>query len=122
MIPTLASLAGDGVDPASVALREAVQTAHRAGVRIVFGTDGGVLPHGENAKEFTALAKAGLPPLEAIRAATINAAAALGLGQEIGQIKAGYAADLIAVAGDPLQDLEALSRIRFVMRGGRVVQ
>jgi imidazolonepropionase-like amidohydrolase len=121
MIPTLASLAGEGSDPASVALREAVGTAHRAGVRIVFGTDGGVLPHGENAKEFTALAKAGLPALDAIRAATINAAETFGLGAEIGQIKQGYAADLIAVAGNPLTDLDALSRIRFVMRGGRVV-
>ena len=122
MIPTLASLAGDGDDPPSVALRSAVRTAHMAGVRIVFGTDGGVLPHGENAKEFAALSKAGVPPLDAIRAATINAAAAFGLGEEIGQIKAGYAADLIAVSGNPLQDLESLRRVRFVMRRGRLVQ
>jgi imidazolonepropionase-like amidohydrolase len=122
MIPTLASLAGDGVDPPSVALRAAVETAHRAGVRLVFGTDGGVLPHGENAKEFAALAKAGVPPLDAIRAATINAADAFGLGREIGQIKAGYAADLVAAGGNPLQDPEALSRISFVMRGGRIVR
>lgn len=122
MMPTLASLVGDGLDPPAVALRAAVETAHRAEVRIVFGTDAGVLPHGENAKEFAALAKAGVPPLDAIRAATINAAAAFGLDHEIGQIKAGYAADMIAVGGMPLQDLEALSRIRFVMSRGHVVQ
>ena len=121
MIPTLASLAGDGADPAAVALRAAVETAHRAGVRIVFGTDGGVLPHGENAKEFAAMAKAGVPPIDAIRAATINAADAFGLGAEIGRLTAGSAADLIAVEGNPLDDLQALARVTFVMRAGQVV-
>ncbi len=122
MIPTVASLVGDAADPPAVALRAAVETAHLAGVRIVFGTDGGVLPHGENAKEFAALAKAGVPPLDAIRAATINAAAAFGLDDHVGQIKVGYAADLIAIGGSPLQDPEALSRVRFVMRNGRIVE
>ncbi len=122
MIPTLASLAGDAADPPSIALRGAVETAHRAGVRMVFGTDGGVLPHGKNAKEFAALAKAGVPRIDAIRAATINAAEVLGLGQDVGQIKVGYAADLIAIAGNPLDDSDALSRVRFVMRNGRVVE
>jgi imidazolonepropionase-like amidohydrolase len=122
MMPTLASLIGDGTDPPSMALRAAVETAHRAGVRIVFGTDGGVLPHGENAKEFAAMAKAGVPAVDAIRAATIDAAETFGLGKEIGHLRTGYAADLIAVEGNPLDDLQALSRVTFVMRNGKVIR
>jgi len=122
MVPTLASLVGDGTDAPSVALRAAVETAHREGVRIVFGTDGGVLPHGENAKEFPAMGKAGVPAIDAIRAATINAAESFGLAKEIGQINPGYAADLIAVDGNPLEDLQALSRVTFVMRNGKVIR
>lgn len=121
MMPTLASLVGDAVDPASVALRTSVETAYSAGVRIVFGTDGGVLPHGENAKEFAALSKAGITPIDAIRAATINAAEAFALANEIGQIKVGYAADLIAVAGDPLKNFQGLASVSFVMRRGRII-
>jgi imidazolonepropionase-like amidohydrolase len=121
MTPTLASLAGDPADPAAKALRAAVVAAHRAGVRLVFGTDGGVLPHGENAKEFAALVDAGIPTIEAIRAATINAAGAYGLGDEFGQIKVGYRADLIAIDGDPLKDVQSLMRPSFVMHDGRVV-
>jgi imidazolonepropionase-like amidohydrolase len=121
MIPTLASLIGDGKEPAAEALRAAVATAHREKVRIVFGTDGGVLPHGENAKEFPAMVAAGLPAIDAIRAATVNAAQAFRLAGEIGQIKAGYRADVIAVAGNPLADIRALSRVVFVMHDGRIV-
>ena len=91
------------------------------GVPIV-GTDGGVLPHGENAKEFAALVQAGLPALEAIRAATVNAARAFRLDREVGQIKAGYRADIIAVNGDPLHDIQSLSNPIFVMHDGTVVQ
>ena len=76
MVPTLASLAGERTGPAAVALRRAVAAAQRAGVRLVFGTDGGVLPHGQNAREFASLIAAGLSPIEAIRAATTNAAQA----------------------------------------------
>ena len=96
-------------------------TAHAERVRLVFGTDGGVLPHGENAKEFPAMVAAGIPAIDAIRAATVNAAQAFKLGDQIGQIKAGYRADLIAVEGDPLRDVQALSRVVFVMHDGRVV-
>lgn len=73
LIPTLASLVAERTGPVAVALRQSVATAARAGVRIVFGTDGGVLPHGQNAREFQALVAAGLKPIEVIRAATINA-------------------------------------------------
>jgi len=119
--PTLASLAGDPADPAAKGLRAAVVAAHRAGVRLVFGTDGGVLPHGENAKEFAALVDAGISAIEAIRAATINAASAYRLGDELGQIKVGYRADFIAIDGDPLKDVQSLMRPSFVMHDGRVI-
>jgi imidazolonepropionase-like amidohydrolase len=121
MVPTLASLLPGTPPDARSSLSGAVRAAHDAGVRIVFGTDGGVLPHGENAREFAALAAAGLPAADAIRAATVNAAAAFGLGRS-GELRAGYAADLVAVAGNPLADPGALSRVLFVMKGGKVVK
>jgi imidazolonepropionase-like amidohydrolase len=91
-------------------------------VHLVFGTDGGVLPHGKNAAEFAALRRAGVSPLEAIRAATINAARAFQIADSIGTLAPGMVADLIAVEGDPLVDLEVLGRPRFVMSRGRVVR
>jgi imidazolonepropionase-like amidohydrolase len=122
MIPTLASLVGERTGPAALALRKSVAAAHAAGVRIVFGTDGGVLPHGDNAKEFPALTAAGLSPVDAIRAATVEAARAFRLEKETGAIAAGLSADIIAVDGDPLADVQALSRVVFVMHKGRVVK
>jgi imidazolonepropionase-like amidohydrolase len=122
LVPTLASLLGGLEDEARLSLQASVEAAHRAGVRLVFGTDGGVLPHGENAKEFAALLEAGVPVMAAIRAATVDAAAALGLAAEIGTIGIGKIADLIAVDGDPLRDPTALSRVTFVMRAGHVVR
>jgi imidazolonepropionase-like amidohydrolase len=71
-------------------------------------------------REFTLLVRAGLSPLEAIQAATVNAADHLGIGTEAGTIAAGRPADIIAVAGDPLRDVAALEQVRFVMRGGRI--
>lgn len=94
--------------------------AHAAGVKIAFGTDNGVGPHGDNAREFVLLVQAGLTPIEAIRTATINAADHFGLQDEIGRITAGYNADIIAVDGDPLQDVAVLRDVKFVMRGGNV--
>ena len=120
MIPTLASLAGGRTGPAAVALREAVGLAHQAGVRLVFGTDGGVLPHGENGREFGALTAAGLSTIDAIRAATINAASAFNLGRA-GTLEVGAPADLIALDGNPLEDVTALTRVVYVMRAGRPV-
>lgn len=119
MIPTLASLTGTDSSAASRALFDGVRAAYRAGVTLVFGTDGGVLPHGSNAMEFLAMARAGVSVIDAIRAATINAASALGLADSVGTIAPGMVADLIAVEGDPLADLKALQRVRFVMRGGQ---
>jgi imidazolonepropionase-like amidohydrolase len=107
--------------PQNDALKAAVLAAQRAGVRVVFGTDGGVLPHGKNAAEFRALTLAGLSPLETLRAATTNAALALGLQGKVGALAEGLPADIIAVDGDPLADIDAMKRILFVMRNGRVI-
>lgn len=97
-----------------------VRRAHAGGVRIAFGTDSGVSAHGDNAQEFALLVRAGMTPLQAIQAATVNAAAHLRISQDAGRIAPGMPADLIAVGGDPLTDVTELERVRFVMRGGAV--
>jgi len=99
---------------------ESTRLAHRGGVRIAFGTDSSVSPHGQNAREFGLLVRAGLSPLEAIQAATVNAADHLGIAAEAGTIAAGRPADIVAVAGDPLRDVAALEHVGFVMRGGLI--
>jgi imidazolonepropionase-like amidohydrolase len=91
-------------------------------VTIVFGTDGGVLPHGKNADEFVALVNAGLTPLAAIQSATINAAKAFGIDNVTGSIRPGLSADLIAVEGDPFTDITALQRVRAVILHGVVIK
>lgn len=120
LIPTLASLVGADTSAVSRELARAVALARRAGVRLVFGTDGGVLPHGQNAQEFAALYRAGIPLLDLLRAATINAARAFGL-DSLGQVAPGMAADIVALDRDPLGDVTAYQRVRFVMSRGRVV-
>jgi imidazolonepropionase-like amidohydrolase len=94
--------------------------AYKAGVRVAFGTDAGVYRHGQNALEFGYMTEAGMPPLEAIRAATLNAAQLLGDPTNLGALEAGKYADMVAVDGDPLQDIGALTRPRFVMKAGVV--
>ncbi|MDQ0451675.1 imidazolonepropionase-like amidohydrolase [Brevundimonas nasdae] len=94
--------------------------AHNAGVKIAFGTDSGVSAHGDNAQEFALLVRAGLTPLEAIQAATVGAAEHLKIADEAGKIAVGRAADIVAVAGDPLTDVTELERVKFVMRNGVV--
>ena len=122
LIPTLTSLtSGDNSAPAR-ALTSAVALAHRQGVTIVFGTDAGVLPHGSNAAEFARLVSAGLPPIAAIRAATSNAASALGLADSIGAVRARMVADLVAFDADVLRDVSALQKPRLVMARGRIVR
>ncbi len=96
--------------------------AHDGGVKIAFGTDTGVSAHGDNAGEFALLVKAGLTPLEAIQAATVNAADHFGLSAEIGSLAPGKAADLIAVKGDPLADVTVLQHVTSVVKGGVVVK
>jgi imidazolonepropionase-like amidohydrolase len=94
--------------------------AHDGGVKIAFGTDTGVSAHGDNAGEFALLVKAGMSPLDAIRAATIWAAEHFGLLDQIGSLLPGKQADLIAVRGDPLTDVTVLTKVSFVMKGGVV--
>ena len=89
-------------------------------MKIAFGTDSGVSAHGDNAQEFGNLVQGGMPPIEAIRAATHRAAQLLGQSDRLGAVKPGYIADLIAVDGNPLADIAALQRVRFVMKAGVV--
>lgn len=89
-------------------------------MKIAFGTDAAVYPHGQNAHEFAALVERGMTPLEAIRAATLNDADLLGVTDR-GQIAPGLLADLIAVPGNPLTDVRVLEQVRFVMKGGVTV-
>jgi imidazolonepropionase-like amidohydrolase len=120
MITTLASLTGRDTSEVGRALTRSISIASNAKVQIVFGTDGGVLPHGRNAEEFTALASAGLSAANAIRAATINAAAALGIQDSVGMVVPRMSADMIAVEGDPLADLSILRNVKWVMLRGHV--
>jgi imidazolonepropionase-like amidohydrolase len=95
--------------------------AVRRGVAIAFGTDTGVTPHGQNAQEFSYMVEGGMSPMDAIRSATSVAATVLEMQDEIGQVRAGFVADLVAVQGDPLADIDRLRSISFVMRGGEIV-
>ncbi|HYI00435.1 amidohydrolase family protein [Hyalangium sp.] len=104
-------------------LRKMVGLAHKLGVKIVSGFDAGTArDQGRNALEVVALHRAGLPPIEAIRAATSRAAELLGLQEHVGTVEPGRYADLIALSGDPLADVTELQRVRFVMKGGAVVR
>ncbi len=95
--------------------------AHAAGVRIAFGTDAGVFPHGGNGREFALMVEAGMPPALALQSATRNAAELLDRAGEIGSVAVGKHADLIAVDGDPIDDITLMQRVGFVMKGGKVV-
>ena len=100
--------------------RENFQKAVQAGAKMAFGTDAGVYPHGDNAKQFYYMVKFGMTPAQAIRAATSNAADLIGRAKDVGSIEAGKYADIIAVSADPLQDVRALENVGFVMKGGAV--
>ena len=92
--------------------------AVNAGATIVFGSDAGVYPHGQNAKQFSRMTRFGMTPLQAIQSATITAAEVLGLEYDVGKITAGYAADLLAVKGNPLENIELLEEPAAVIKGG----
>ncbi len=94
--------------------------AYRAGVKIAFGTDSGVSPHGQNAKEFAYMVEGGMPPMEAIQSATAVTAELLGIQDEVGTLEAGKLADVVAVRGDPLEDIGILQDVAFVMKEGVV--
>jgi imidazolonepropionase-like amidohydrolase len=96
--------------------------AFREGVRVGFGTDAAEFPHGMNAHEFPVMVRLGLTPLQAIQAATVNDADLLGWSDRIGTLEPGKFADLIAVDGDPLQDVTVLEHVQFVMKGGQVIK
>jgi imidazolonepropionase-like amidohydrolase len=102
--------------------RENFERAVKGGARMAFGTDAGVYPHGDNAKQFFYMVKFGLTPAQAIRAATSNAADLIGRAKDVGTLEAGKFADVIAVSADPLQDVRALENVGFVMKGGVVVK
>jgi len=101
-------------------VQAAFTRAYKAGVKIAFGTDAAVFPHGDNAKEFVYMVEGGMPPLEAIRSATVRAAELLDQAGRLGSIEPGYAADIVAVAGDPLKDIALLQKVSFVMKNGVV--
>ena len=102
--------------------RQTFQAAHKAGVKMVFGTDAGVYPNGYNARQFATMVKWGMTPMQAIQAATANASEALGRTADVGAIAVGRYGDLIAVAGDPLADVTLLQSVAFVMKGGEVAK
>jgi imidazolonepropionase-like amidohydrolase len=99
---------------------EGLAKAVKAGVKIAYGTDAAVMPHGLNGKDFTYLVKAGMTPMDAIRTATVNAADLLGVSDKSGAITKGKYADIIAVKGDPTKDITLLENVAFVMKDGVV--
>jgi len=96
------------------------QRAYQAGVKIAFGTDQGVAPHGDNALEFVYMVEAGMPPMAALKSATIEAAKLIGIERDVGTVEPGKFADLVAVPGDMLADIKLVSKVSFVMKGGVV--
>jgi len=104
------------------AARKNIAHAFSSGVKVAFGTDAAVYPHGLNAHEFAVMVRLGLSPLQAIQAATVNAADLLGWSGKVGTLEPGAWADIIAVEGDPAKDVTTLERVKFVMKGGEVVR
>jgi imidazolonepropionase-like amidohydrolase len=103
-------------------MRRSFKLAVDAGVKIALGTDAGVMQHGTNAREFELMVRDGLPPMQAIQAGTLSGATLLGTQADVGSLQVGKLADIVAVKGDPLQDITALQHVDFVMKGGAVVK
>ena len=101
-------------------IQETFGRAYKAGVKIAFGTDQGVAPHGDNAKEFIYMVEAGMPPMVAIQAATLRGAQLLEIEKDLGTVETGKIADLVAVPGDPLADISLMTKVSFVMKAGKV--
>lgn len=112
------------VTPKALAIGPKIQgtfaKAYKAGVKIAFGTDAGVYAHGKNWLEFVYMAEGGMPAIETIRAATVHAADLLGMTESLGSIEKGKWADIVAVDGDPIKDIQAMGRMKFVMKNGVV--
>jgi len=104
------------------AARLNIARAFKADVKVAFGTDAAVYPHGLNAREFGVMVKLGMPPMQAVKSATINAADLIGWSERVGAIEPGHYADIIAVSGDPSTDVTVLEKVEFVMKGGKVVK
>jgi imidazolonepropionase-like amidohydrolase len=104
----------------NTAKRECLARAFKSGVKVAYGTDAGVFPHGENAADFRYLVEFGMSPLQAIQSATVNAADLLGQIEKLGSIAPGKFADMIAVGSDPLKDVTVLEQVTFVMKGGAI--
>jgi len=102
--------------------RENFSKAVKAGVKMVMGTDAGVYPHGDNLKQLSRMVEFGMTPIQALQAASVNAATLLKKEQDIGSIKVGAYADIIAINGNPLEDISLLENVTFVMKGGKVVK
>jgi imidazolonepropionase-like amidohydrolase len=102
--------------------RENFRKAWQAGAKIAFGTDAGVYPHGDNAKQFAKMVEFGMKPMDAIQSATVRAADLMGWSDKVGAIETGHFADIIAVTGDPTSDVRLLESVKFVMKGGAVVR
>lgn len=107
---------------ASDARTEMFKNAVKLGVKISFGTDAAVYPHGENAKEFKVMTDLGMSPMEALKSATGNDAELLGVSQKLGTLEKGKLADIIAIPGDPTQDITATERVSFVMKEGKIIR
>jgi imidazolonepropionase-like amidohydrolase len=98
------------------------RNAVKIGVKIGFGTDAAVYPHGQNAKEFKLMVDLGMPPIEALRAATSGDADLLGIAAKVGTLEKGKLADIVAMRGDPTTDITATERVSFVMKEGKIVK
>src|ERR1700693_101478 len=107
---------------AGAARSEMFRNAVKMGVKISFGTDAAVFPHGQNAKEFKLMVDLGLPPIEALKTATGNAADLFGIAQKVGTLEKGKLADVIAIPGDPTADITATERVSFVMKEGKIIR
>jgi len=107
---------------ATAARSEMFHNAIKMGIKISFGTDAAVFPHGQNAKEFKLMVDLGMTPIDALKSATANDAELLGIGQKVGTLEKGKLADIIAMPGDPTSDITATERVSFVMRQGKIIR
>jgi imidazolonepropionase-like amidohydrolase len=107
---------------ATAARSEMFRNAAKMGVRISFGTDAAVFPHGQNAKEFKLMVDLGMSPIDALKSATASDAELLGIAQKVGTLEKGKLADVVAVPGDPAADITATERVSFVMKEGRIIR
>jgi imidazolonepropionase-like amidohydrolase len=107
---------------AAAARSEMFRNAVKLGVKISFGTDAAVFPHGQNAKEFKLMVDLGMTPLDALKSATANDAELLGIGQKVGTLEKGKLADVIAMPGDPTSDITVTERVLFVMKEGKIIR